>query len=123
MGRTYKQENNSDYSSNNVVIFIAIAYSMIPSNIIALIVKERINNSKHLMKLSGMNIFSYWIVNFSYEIIKFYFTGGICLLILYLFNYYEKYLTDFYLLYGPPIILMTYVASFFFNDESMSNLK
>ena len=123
MGRTYKQENNSDYSSNNVVIFMAIAYSMIPSNIIALIVKERINNSKHLMKLSGMNIFSYWIVNFSYEIIKFYFTGGICLLILYLFNYYEKYLTDFYLLYGPPIILMTYVASFFFNDESMRNLK
>ena len=123
MGRTYKQENNSDYSSNNVVIFMAIAYSMIPSNIIALIVKERINNSKHLMKLSGMNIFSYWIVNFSYEIIKFYFTGGIFLLILYLFNYYEKYLTDFYLLYGPPIILMTYVASFFFNDESMRNLK
>jgi len=123
MGRTYKQENNSDYSSNNVVIFMAIAYSMIPSNIIALIVKERINNSKHLMKLSGMNIFSYWIVNFSYEIIKFYFTGGICLLILYLFNYYEKYLTDFYLLYGPPIILMTYVASFFFNDESIRNLK
>ena len=123
MGRTYKQENNSDYSSNNVVIFMAIAYSMIPSNIIALIVKERINNSKHLMKLSGMNIFSYWIVNFSYEIIKFYFTGGICLLILYLFNYYEKYLTDFYLLYGPPIILMTYVASFFFNDESDAQFK
>ena len=123
MGRTYKQENNSDYSSNNVVIFMAIAYSMIPSNIIALIVKERINNSKHLMKLSGKNIFSYWIVNFSYEIIKFYFTGGICLLILYLFNYYEKCLTDFYLLYGPPIILMTYVASFLFNDESDAQFK
>ena len=118
MGKTYKQETGTDYSSNNVVLFVAIAYAMIPANIITIIVRERVNNSKHLMKLSGMNIISYWFVNFLYEIIKFYFTGGICLLIVYLFDYYEVYLINFYLLYGPPLILMTYVISFLFNDES-----
>ena len=118
MGKTYKQKTGTDYSSNNVVLFVAIAYAMIPANIVTIIVRERANNSKHLMKLSGMNIISYWVVNFLYEIIKFYFTGGICLLIIYLFNYYEVYLVDFYLLCGPPLILMTYVISFLFNDES-----
>ena len=118
MGKTYKQETKTDYSSNNVVLFVAIAYAMIPANIITIIVRERTNNSKHLMKLSGMNIISYWLVNFLYEIIKFYFTGGICLLIIYLFNYYEFYLINFYLLYGPSLIIMTYAISFLFNDES-----
>ena len=123
LGKTYKQETGSDYNSDGVIIFVAVAYALIPSNIIAIIVKERINNSKHLMKLSGMNIVSYWIVNFFYEIIKYYFTGGICLLIIYLFDYYETFLIDFYLLYGPPLILMTYVLSFFFDDESDAQFK
>ena len=123
MGQTYKQVTRADYSSDNVVLFVAIAYAMIPANIITIIVRERINNSKHLMKLSGMNIISYWTVNFLYEIIKFYFTGGICLLLIYLFDFYEKYLIDFYLLYGPPLILMTYVISFLFNDESDAQFK
>ena len=120
---TYKQDKGSDYDSDGVIIFVAVAYALIPSNIIAIIVRERINNSKHLMKLSGMNIISYWLVNFFYEIIKYYFTGGICLLIIYLFDYYETFLIDFYLLYGPPLILMTYVLSFFFDDESDAQFK
>jgi hypothetical protein len=118
MGKTSKQEENYSYSSNNVVLFVAVAYALIPANIIAVVVKERINNSKHLMKLAGMNLLSYWIVNFLYEFIKFYFTGGICLLILYLFDYYTPYLINFYLMYGPPLILVTYILSFLFKDDS-----
>ena len=118
MGKTSKQEENYSYSSNNVVLFVAVAYALIPANIIAVVVKERINNSKHLMKLAGMNLLSYWIVNFLYEFIKFYLTGGICLLILYLFDYYTPYLINFYLMYGPPLILVTYILSFLFKDDS-----
>jgi hypothetical protein len=39
------------------------------------------------MKLSGVYIFAYWIVNFSFEITKYYFTGE-CILILKLFDFY-----------------------------------
>ena len=123
MGKTAKQEKNSGISSNNVVLFVAAAYALISSNFINIIVKERVNNSKHLMKLSGMNILSYWIVNFLFEIIKYYFAGGICLIILSLFDYYTPYLINFYLMYGPPLILMTYVMSFLFSDESGAQSK
>ena len=122
-GRTNKQETTSSGASGTVVLFVAIAYALIPANFITTIVRERNNNSKHLMKLSGMNLFSYWIVNFLFEITKFYFTGGICLLIIYLFDYYVPYFIYFYLLYGPSLIFMTYILSFFFNDESNAQNK
>ena len=117
MPKTLRQENEKEQISNSVGLFISIAYALIPTNFIAIIVRERNNNSKHLMKLSGMNIFSYWVINFLFEIIKFYFTGGICLLIIYLFSYYTPYLIHFYFLYGPSLILMTYILSFLFKDE------
>ena len=41
-----------------------------PANFISLLVKERINNSKHLMRITGMSIISYWIVNYIYELIR-----------------------------------------------------
>ena len=119
-GKTAKQEMSYTGAASTVTLFLAVAYALIPANFITIIVRERNNNSKHLMKLSGMNIISYWIVNFLYEIIKFYITGGICLLLIYLFDYYTPYLIYFYLLCGPPLILITYVISFLFNDESQA---
>ena len=123
MGKTSKQKMNENSTASTVVLFVAIAYALIPANFITTIVRERSNNSKHLMKLSGMNMLSYWTVNFIYEIIKFYFTGGICLILLYLFDYYTPYLIHFYLLYGPPLIFMTYAISFVFSDESNAQNK
>ena len=83
---------------NNIAIifFIAIAFAIMPANYISLIVKERTNNSKHLMRISGINIVSYWLVNYIFEFIKYYFTAGVCLILLYLFNFYRPY---FYIIY------------------------
>ena len=52
-----------DAIGNNIAIifFIGIAFGVMPANFISLLVKERINNSKHLMRVSGINIISYWI--------------------------------------------------------------
>jgi hypothetical protein len=69
-----------------IIFFTAIAFALMPANFITLLVKERINNSKHLMRLSGINIFSYWIVNYIFELIKYYFTGGVILILLLLFD-------------------------------------
>ena len=122
MKQTYKQKLTTN-SAGTVVLFVAIAFALIPANFITIIVRERNNNSKHLMRLSGMNILAYWIVNFIFEMIKYYFTGGICILILYIFDYYTDYLVYFYIAYGPPLILMTYVVSFIFTDESGAQNK
>ena len=101
-----------------LVFFVSIAFSLIPANFISSIVSERINNSKHLMRISGVSIFAYWLINFFFELIKYYFTAGICLLILWAFSFVPSYLYIFYLLYGPPMISITYFFSFLFNSEA-----
>ena len=121
---TFQQEATSNSSSKGtIVVFVAIAFALIPANFITIIVKEKNNNSKHLMRLSGINIVSYWLVNFIYELVKYYFTGGICLLILKIGDYDYEYLWAFYLVLGPALISMTYVISFFFEDDSNAQNK
>ena len=119
MPLTTELEQSRDQTSNSLVIFfVAIAFSLIPANFITIIVKENINNSKHLMRVSGINILAYWIINFIFELAKYFFTCGICVLLLLAFDFYKEYLYILYLLYGPAMILMTYVLSFLFSSES-----
>ena len=119
MPLTTELEQSRDQTSNSLVIFfVAIAFSLIPANFVTIIVKEKLNNSKHLMRLSGMNIVSYWIINFLFELAKYYFTCGICILLLYFFDFYKEYLYIFYLIYGPAMVSMTYILSFLFSTES-----
>ena len=119
MPLTAELEQSRDQMGNSLVIFfVAIAFSLIPANFVTIIVKEKLNNSKHLMRVSGINIASYWIVNFIYELVKYYFTCGICLLLLWAFDFYKDYLYILYLIYGPAMVSMTYVLSFLFSSES-----
>ena len=101
-----------------IIFFLGIAFSLQPIIFISLLVGERLNNSKHLMRISGINIFAYWLVNYIIDIVKNYFIGGICLVLLYLFKFYKKYLFIFYLIYGPAMISLTYSLSFLFSSES-----
>ena len=112
------EEEKSFGNSIAVIFFLAIALSLMPANFITLYVKERVNNSKHLMRISGINIASYWIVNYMFEIVKYYFSTGICLLLLWAFDYYKNYLYILYLTLGPSMISFTYALSFFFDNES-----
>ena len=113
----------TDSLKNNLAVnfFLAIAFGIIPLNFVSHLVKERENNSKHLMRITGMSIISYWIVNYIYELIKYYITLGICLLILKAFNFYKKYFYIFYLLYGPGMISLTYLLSFYLKDSNAQN--
>ena len=112
------KESKSFGNSIAVIFFIAIALSLMPANFITVYVKERINNSKHLMRISGINIIAYWIVNYIFELIKYYFSTGICMLLLWAFDYYKKYLYILYITFGPSMISLTYSLSFFFDNES-----
>jgi len=119
MPLTSEFKQRSDQANNSIVVlFVATAFSLIPSSFITILVRERINNSKHLMRVSGMNIIAYWIVNYIFELVKYYFTCGICVLFIWIFDYYKKYLTLLYILYGPAMISSTYILSFCFDKES-----
>ena len=119
MPLTAELKQARDQTGNSLVIFfVAIAFSLIPANFVTIIVKEKINNSKHLMRVSGINIVAYWIINYVFELAKYYFTCGICLLLLWAFDFYKDYLYIFYLIYGPAMVSMTYILSFLFSTES-----
>ena len=118
---THDNKSNSKALNNFcLVFFVSVAFSLIPANFISSIVAERNNNSKHLMRISGISIFAYWLINFLFELVKYYLTTGICLLILWAFDFIPKYFIILYLLYGPSMIMITYFISFFFSSEAMA---
>ena len=120
---TYEEED--DKKSRNgisLVFFISIALSLIPANFITIILREKENRSKHLQMLSGASIYSYWVNNYIFEFIKYYVVVGICLIILFLFNFYEKYLVVIYIFYGPALISFTYVLSYFLETEGTGQI-
>ena len=119
MPLTKDVKSKSDQILNSIVVlFISTAFSLIPSSFITMLVKERRNNSKHLMRVSGINIVSYWIVNYVFELWKYYVACGICIFFIWVFDHYRKYLTLLYILYGPAMVSSTYVLSFLFHKES-----
>ncbi|MCQ2820528.1 MAG: ABC transporter permease, partial [archaeon] len=108
----------AEAKNSMLAMFASIAFSLIPANFVTLIVKERLNNSKHLMKVSGITLTSYWLSNYIFEIIKYYFEGGIIMILIIIFNYMPRYFYLIYLLYGPAMVSFTYMVSFLFESES-----
>ena len=101
-----------------MIFFVSIAFSFIPANFITLIIKERETNSKHLQIISGISLISYWLNNYIFELIKYYIVGGICILLIYLFEYYKYYLIFLYLEYGTAMVSFTYLFSFICKSEN-----
>ena len=94
----YTYEEKKEKKSRNqfsIVFFIALAFSLIPSNFITILIKERENNSKHLQIVSGLSLFGYWFNNYIFELIKYYFIGGICLLLLLAFGFMKNIFVDY----------------------------
>ena len=114
----YKEKKDKKTRNGYILVFfISIALSLIPSNFITIIIREKENKSKHLQLLSGLSIYLYWINNYIFELLKYYVVVGICLIILYLFSFYEKYLIIFYIFYGPALASFTYTVSYFIENE------
>ena len=114
----------TDEANNSIfILFISKVFSLIPASFITRKVKERINNSKHLMRISSKSIIAYWIVNYIFELVKYYFTCGVCIFLIWIFDYYEKYLELLYVLYGPAMVSSTYfLVSFFQNESTAQNI-
>ena len=109
-----KERNNA-----MLLVFISISFTLIPANFITIIIKEKENNSKHLQIISGISLMSYWVNNYIFELFKYYIIGGICVLFLKIFGFYEDYLYILYLLYGPSMVSFTYLFSFIFKKEGV----
>lgn len=113
----YAKGQNQVRNSSNLVFFLGIGFALIPASFITFIVREKQNN-KHLQIISGVSLLGYWSANILFELAKYYLTGGLILLIIYLFNDYKPYLWALYLLYGYPMIVISYLSSFIIDNES-----
>ena len=115
---TYEERSNSkERNGSMLLVFISICFTLIPSNFITILIKEKENNSKHLQIISGISLMSYWVNNYIFELAKYYIIGGICILFLKIFDFYEDYVYILYLLYGPSMVSFTYLFSFIFKKE------
>ena len=115
---TYEERSNSkERKSSMLLFFISICFTLIPSNFITIIIKEKENNSKHLQIISGISLMSYWVNNYIFELGKYYIIGGVCILFLKIFGFYEDFVYILYLLYGPSMVSFTYLFSFIFKKE------
>ena len=115
---TYEErKNKKSRNGSNFIFFISIGLSLIPSNFIINIIREKENKSKHLQILSGLSLLVYWLNNYIFEIGKFFFISLFSLFIMKIFNFFEYYMIILYALYGPALISFTYCLSYFLNAE------
>ena len=112
-----ERKNKKSRNGATLVFFISIGLSLIPSNFILTIIKEKENKSKHLQILSGLSLLVYWINNYIFEIAKYFIISVFSLSIIKIFNFYEYYIISLYVLYGPALISFTYCLSYFLNRE------
>lgn len=106
-------------------ILVSIAFAFIPASLIVIIVKERENNVKHQQIVSGVSITAYWLSNLLVDFLKYLVPGGLTVAIL--FAYDVSILINgsglsatlcLFLLYGPALILFTYLCSFGFKSPA-----
>jgi ATP-binding cassette subfamily A (ABC1) protein 3 len=120
---------NATASGFIVVILIIQAFALIPNSLIQFIVKERENNSKHQQVVSGTDVRVYWLSNFIVDYVKYLIPG------LFIYAMFFAFGADFFyagdkagytivliMLYGIPLILVTYCLSFLFTSPGNAQI-
>ena len=97
---------------------LAIAFSLIPTSIIGYLMSEKVNSLVHQQVISGMNMVSYWISNFVFDIIKTYVTIVIAIIAIYAFDLDLDYAWLLLILFPAAIVSYTYAWSFIFHEEA-----
>ena len=53
-----------------IAISVIFALSFIPASFILFLVEERVSKAKHLQFVSGVNPTTYWVANFSWDMVR-----------------------------------------------------
>lgn len=69
-----------------IVFVVSIGFALIPAGVISFILNEREKNVKHMQLISGMNLWSYWISNFLFDVMKGLIPGAIVIGFIYAFD-------------------------------------
>lgn len=84
-----------------IVFVVSIGFALIPAAVISFILNEREKNVKHMQLISGMNLWSYWISNFLFDVMKGLIPGAIVIGFIYAFDLQVNFdLFDFFSMSG-----------------------
>eukprot|EP01105_Mastigella_eilhardi_P028439 TRINITY_DN936_c0_g1_i14.p1 TRINITY_DN936_c0_g1~~TRINITY_DN936_c0_g1_i14.p1 ORF type:complete len:1870 (-),score=505.12 TRINITY_DN936_c0_g1_i14:2049-7658(-) len=111
-------------------MFLLVPFSFVAANFVVFLVKERATKAKHLLKTSGVNLFSFWAANLLWDTIMF-FVIVACTMIV--FGAYhnkafvgsaEKFFATALLLffYGIAAFTISYVLHFAFSSGMAAQL-
>ncbi|XP_069561182.1 phospholipid-transporting ATPase ABCA1 [Brachyistius frenatus] len=114
-------------TSTDVVVSICVIFAMsfIPASFVLFLIQERVNKSKHLQFVSGVNPAVYWLANFAWDMCNYIIP---CLIVIVIFLCFQQQayvspsnlpaLILLLILYGWSITPMMYPASFIFSVPS-----
>ena len=120
--KTKNNVNNFDFIMKLFSVAM-IWYSFISFliNMLQVPIRDRINNVKHLLYLSGENMIAYWIGFVIVDLIKFLFYSILLLLILIWFDDVYLYYFIFEIPFFFALIIITYCFTYIFDNEGTAH--
>ena len=120
------KEKDNNYKTNLIFIIIFLISSIIGfiiylSGFINDKIKERINNIKHLLFLSGCNLWSYWIGHFIIDYIKLIIFSVILFIPVSFYNIVAIYYFFEFIIISITSLMFLYSISFYFSKEDSGN--
>ena len=119
-----KEEKRKDLDVFFLIIFAfssLIGYILFLSGLIQDKIKERITSIKHLLYLSGCNMWSYWISFFIIDYLKLFIFNLILFLSAYFINESSKYFWINMIFISMSSLVFIYFISFFLSKEDSGN--
>lgn len=101
---------------------VGVALSMIPCAMISFLLKERMENLKHMQLVSGMSLPAYWISNMISDIIKVYIPIILIILLSIVFHCDYDGVWVVFLVLPWGLVPFTYLTSFLFKNDTNAQI-
>eukprot|EP00546_Thalassionema_frauenfeldii_P021997 CAMPEP_0178898090 /NCGR_PEP_ID=MMETSP0786-20121207/2129_1 /TAXON_ID=186022 /ORGANISM="Thalassionema frauenfeldii, Strain CCMP 1798" /LENGTH=2244 /DNA_ID=CAMNT_0020568753 /DNA_START=187 /DNA_END=6921 /DNA_ORIENTATION=+ len=114
-------------------LFLLIPYCYIPGAFVVFLVKERVSKSKHLQLVSGVDLTSYWVSTYLWDLTLFIFITALLILVFFLYGTNvaavfvgdgQSTIASAFLTfgYGLSILPFSYLLSRMFNNHSSAQI-
>eukprot|EP01059_Diplonema_ambulator_P030974 TRINITY_DN5539_c0_g1_i6.p1 TRINITY_DN5539_c0_g1~~TRINITY_DN5539_c0_g1_i6.p1 ORF type:complete len:1865 (+),score=612.43 TRINITY_DN5539_c0_g1_i6:40-5595(+) len=109
-------------------LVILLPFTLLPSNYVSFIVKERESKAKHVQLVSGVKVTSYWLSSFVFDLCAYSVTLTI-VLILFFIDGRDEFIGDaktavatilLFLMYGVSSVVNSYAVSFLFATHTQA---
>lgn len=103
-------------------VILSIALALIPCVIIAYIIKERVQQLKHMQLISGVSLPAYWLSNLIADIGKTFVPMLITFVLMGIYGVEDDGAWALLLLYPIAIVPFTYITSFAFSNDTVAQI-